>query len=221
MRTTFGGSYLRCAKMRDNPYLRFLTFDSSGKGKVSLLISSLLSLGRRTWLVGNGVNHTFLDLDLQAREKCVSPISTLLHDLAGWPSARALPRHDLPHQLDTTCLSSPQHKKPLMRTWKTQGGASAAGGAPTLKSVTRTPKENWENMLRRTVLKAHNPSRMSRNKKRTSANSVKFTFIARFLLSPGRYAFGRVARIQPCTCHHLGWGRWLYPALHVSSSELG
>ena len=31
--------------------------------------------------------------------------------------------------------------------------------------------------------------------KRTSANSVKVTFIARFLLSPGRYAFGRVPRI--------------------------
>ena len=51
----------------------------------------------------------------------------------------------------------------------------------------------------------NNPSRMSRNEKRTFADSVKFTFIARFLLSPGHYAFGRVARIQPCTCRHLGW----------------
>ena len=67
-----------------------------------------------------------------------------------------------------------------------------------------TQKKLRENMLCRTVLKAHNPRRMSRNEKRTSANSVKITFIARFLLSPGRYAFGRVARIQPCTCRHLG-----------------
>jgi len=29
---------------------------------------------------------------------------------------------------------------------------------------------------------------MSRNEKRTSANSVKFTFIAKFFLSPGSYA---------------------------------
>jgi len=62
-----------------------------------------------------------------------------------------------------------------------------------------------ENMLCRTVLYAHNPSSISLNEKRTSANSVKVTFIARFLLSPGCYAFGRVARIQPCTCHHLDW----------------
>ena len=51
----------------------------------------------------------------------------------------------------------------------------------------------------------HTTLAMSRNEKRTSANSVKVTFIARFLLSPSRYAFGRVARIQPCTCRHLGW----------------
>jgi len=31
----------------------------------------------------------------------------------------------------------------LSENLKTQGGTSAAGGAPTLKSVTRTPK-NWE-----------------------------------------------------------------------------
>ena len=69
----------------------------------------------------------------------------------------------------------------------------------------KNPKKLRENMLCRTLLKAHNPSRMSRNEKRTSANSFKVTFIARFVLSPGRYAFGRVARIQPCTCRHLGW----------------
>ena len=69
----------------------------------------------------------------------------------------------------------------------------------------RNTQKLRENMLCRTVLKAHNPSKISRNEKRTSANSVKVTFIARFLLSPSRYAFGRVARIQPCTCRHLGW----------------
>ena len=34
-------------------------------------------------------------------------------DPAGWPSARALPRHKLLHQLDTTCLPSPHHKELL------------------------------------------------------------------------------------------------------------
>jgi len=47
----------------------------------------------------------------------------------------------------------------LSENLKTQGGASAAGGAPTLKSVTRTPKKLRENMLCRTVLKAHNLSK--------------------------------------------------------------
>jgi len=82
----------------------------------------------------------------------------------------------------------------LSENLKTQGGASAAGGAPTLKSVTRTPKKLRENMLCRTVLKAHNPINEP-YEKRTSANSAKFTFIARFLLSPSRYVFGRVAHI--------------------------
>ena len=73
-------------------------------------------------------------------------------------------------------------------------------------------------MLCRTVLSAHNPSSISRNEKRTPADSVKVTFIARFLLSPGRYAFGawlasspaRVAiwagiagSAQPYMCRHL------------------
>jgi len=58
---------------------------------------------------------------------------------------------------------------------------------------------------------------MSRNE-RTSANSVKFTFIPRFFLSPGSYALdawlashparviiwaGVTGNTQPYTCHHL------------------
>ena len=106
----------------------------------------------------------------------------------------------------------------LSENLKTQGGASAVGGAPTLKSVTRTPK-NWEKtILCRTVLKCTQPRTMSRNEKRTSANSVKFTFIARFFVSPGSYALdawlasnparvtiwaGVASSTQPYTCRHL------------------
>jgi len=105
-----------------------------------------------------------------------------------------------------------------LRTWKTQGGASTADGAPTLKSMTRTPK-NWEKtILCRTVLKCTQPKIISRNEKHTSANSVKFTFIASFFLSQGSYALdawlasdparvtiwaGVAGSTQPYTCHHL------------------
>jgi len=73
-------------------------------------------------------------------------------------------------------------------------------------------------MLCRTVLKVHTTLAMSRNEKRTFANSVKFTFRARFFLSLGSYAWdawlasnparvaiwARVAgSTQPYTCHHM------------------
>ena len=66
--------------------------------------------------------------------------------------------------------------------------------------------------------KVHTTLAMSRNEKRTSANSVKFTFITRFFLSPGSYALdawlasnparvtiwvGVAGSTQPYTCHHL------------------
>ena len=76
--------------------------------------------------------------------------------------------------------------------------------------------------------------------KRTSANSVKFTFIARFLLSPGRYVLdawlaSKPARViiwagvagstQSYTCHHLGGDNSsvtsvYHPTLRVSPSGL-
>jgi len=45
----------------------------------------------------------------------------------------------------------------LSENLKTQDGASAAGGAPKLKSVTRTPKNLEKTVLCRTVLKCTQP----------------------------------------------------------------
>ena len=125
-------------------------------------------------------------------------------DPAGWPSARALPRHDLPHHFTPRALQV-HTTDSLFENLKNTRWRLCGWWRSDAQVSDKNTQKLRENMLCRTVLKAHNPSRMSRNEKRTSANSVKFTFIASFLLSPGRYAFGRVARIQPCTCRHLGW----------------
>ena len=83
-----------------------------------------------------------LSVDL-VQERCL--VTVFLTSL----SPRAL-------QVHTADSLSENLKNTQWRLW--------AGGAPTLKSVTRTPKKLRENMLCRTVLKAHNPSRMSRMK---------------------------------------------------------
>ena len=140
-----------------------------------------------------------------------------LVDPAGWPSARTMPRHDPSSPALTPRALQVHTTYCLSENLKTQDGAFAAGGAPTLKSITRTPK-NWEKtMLCRTVLKCTQPKTMSRNE-RTSANSVKFTFVPRFFLSPSSYVWdawlassparviiwaGVSGSAQPYTCHHL------------------
>ena len=141
---------------------------------------------------------------------------------AGWPSARTLSRHGLPSSALTPRALQVHTTDSLSENLKTQDGASAAGGAPTLKSVTRTPK-NWEKtMLYRAVLKCTQPKTMSCNE-RTSAYSVKFTFIPRFFFSPSSYALdawlasnparviiraGATGSTQPYTCHHLSGVTW-------------
>jgi len=144
-------------------------------------------------------------------------------DPAGWPSARTMPRHDLSAPALTPRALQVHNTACLSENLKTQYNAYAAGGAPTLKSVTRTPK-NWEKTkCCRTLLKCSQP------KKRVVMNVppqilLSLPFIPRYFLSLDSYTldaclasnstrviiWARViwasflCSIQPYTCHHLG-----------------
>ena len=58
----------------------------------------------------------------------------------GLSQNQQMPRHDLSSPALTPRALQVHTTDCLSENLKTQDGASAAGGAPTLKSVTRTPK---------------------------------------------------------------------------------
>ena len=94
---------------------------------------------------------------------CVEENHELEIDPAGWLSARALPRHGLPHQLDTTCPPSPHHGWPL---WEPEKHTVAPLRPVALRRSSQWQEhpKNWEKICFVGLYwKAHNPSRMSRN----------------------------------------------------------
>jgi len=86
----------------------------------------------------------------------VSQFCFFIPDPAGWPCARALPRHDPPHQLDTTCPSSPHYRRSLWEPENTRWRLCGRWRSDAQVSNKNTQKLR-ENILCRTVLKCTQP----------------------------------------------------------------